>query len=232
MMIAQLINRVACAAHPRLGHGILARPGRRRSAAVMERRAGQAGDRRVRRCGDHGRRRRLRAARGPDRHLRPGRHALGRAPALHPGRLRARPGTARWRPSTRNGRTRSRSRRCSTDDTRGDGRSSARRRLGEHHRRHPRRHDHRRVQAIVDGVAGRRPGIPRFKRPYTELVYQPMLEVLAYLRANGFRTYIVTGGGQEFVRPWTASGSTASRRAGGGLEHRHQVRLRRTASRC
>jgi phosphoserine phosphatase len=41
---------------------------------------------------------------------------------------------------------------------------------------------------------------PRFKRPYTELVYQPMLEVMDYLHANGFRTYIVTGGGQEFVR--------------------------------
>lgn len=39
-----------------------------------------------------------------------------------------------------------------------------------------------------------------FKRPYTRLIYQPMLEVLDYLRANGFRTYIVTGGGQEFVR--------------------------------
>ncbi|MCE9563666.1 MAG: haloacid dehalogenase-like hydrolase [Planctomycetes bacterium] len=43
---------------------------------------------------------------------------------------------------------------------------------------------------------------PRFKRPYTELVYQPMLEVLAYLRANGFKTYIVSGGGIEFMRPW------------------------------
>jgi phosphoserine phosphatase len=40
----------------------------------------------------------------------------------------------------------------------------------------------------------------RFERPYTQLIYQPMLEVLGYLRANGFRTYIVTGGGQEFVR--------------------------------
>lgn len=44
---------------------------------------------------------------------------------------------------------------------------------------------------------------PRFKRPYTELVYQPMLEVLAYLRANGFKTYIASGGGVEFMRPWT-----------------------------
>jgi hypothetical protein len=41
---------------------------------------------------------------------------------------------------------------------------------------------------------------PRFKRPYTDLVYQPMLELMQYLRANGFKTYIVTGGGQEFVR--------------------------------
>jgi haloacid dehalogenase-like hydrolase len=40
----------------------------------------------------------------------------------------------------------------------------------------------------------------RWKRPYTELTYQPMQEVLSYLRANGFKTYIVTGGGQDFVR--------------------------------
>ena len=43
----------------------------------------------------------------------------------------------------------------------------------------------------------------RFKRPYTELVYQPQLELLAYLRANGFKTFIVSGGGIEFMRPWT-----------------------------
>jgi hypothetical protein len=41
---------------------------------------------------------------------------------------------------------------------------------------------------------------PRFKRPYIELVYQPMLELLAYLRANGFKTFIVSGGGVEFMR--------------------------------
>jgi hypothetical protein len=40
-------------------------------------------------------------------------------------------------------------------------------------------------------------------RPYTAMVYQPMLEVLAYLRANGFKTFIVSGGGIEFMRPWT-----------------------------
>jgi phosphoglycolate phosphatase-like HAD superfamily hydrolase len=41
---------------------------------------------------------------------------------------------------------------------------------------------------------------PRWNRPYTELTYLPMLELLRYLRANGFKTYIVTGGGQDFVR--------------------------------
>ena len=47
---------------------------------------------------------------------------------------------------------------------------------------------------------------PRFKRPYTELVYQPMLELLAYLRANGFKTFIVSGGGIEFLRAWSEKG--------------------------
>jgi len=44
---------------------------------------------------------------------------------------------------------------------------------------------------------------PRFNRPFTDLVYQPMLDLLAYLRENGFKTYIVSGGGVEFMRPWT-----------------------------
>jgi hypothetical protein len=44
---------------------------------------------------------------------------------------------------------------------------------------------------------------PKFNKPYTELVYQPMLELLAYLRANGFKTFIVSGGGIEFMRPWS-----------------------------
>lgn len=43
---------------------------------------------------------------------------------------------------------------------------------------------------------------PRYNRPYTELVYQPMLELLAYLRLHGFKTYIVSGGGIDFMRPW------------------------------
>ncbi len=44
---------------------------------------------------------------------------------------------------------------------------------------------------------------PRFNRPFTDLVYQPMIELLAYLRENGFRTYIVSGGEADFMRPWT-----------------------------
>ena len=51
---------------------------------------------------------------------------------------------------------------------------------------------------------------PRWKRPYTELVYQPQIELLKYLRSVGYRTYIVTGGGQDFVRVY-AEGFTASR---------------------
>ena len=43
---------------------------------------------------------------------------------------------------------------------------------------------------------------PKFDRPYTEVVFQPMLELLAYLRANGFKTFIVSGGGVEFMRVW------------------------------
>ncbi len=43
---------------------------------------------------------------------------------------------------------------------------------------------------------------PRFQRPYTEVVYQPMMELLTYLRAHGFKTFIVSGGGVEFMRAW------------------------------
>jgi len=55
---------------------------------------------------------------------------------------------------------------------------------------------------------------PRWNRLYTELVYRPMLEVLSYLRNNGFKTYIVTGGGQDFGRVY-AEGLWHPARAGG-----------------
>jgi phosphoserine phosphatase len=44
---------------------------------------------------------------------------------------------------------------------------------------------------------------PQTKMPYTAMVYQPMLELLAYMRVNGFKTFIVSGGGIEFMRPWS-----------------------------
>ena len=55
-------------------------------------------------------------------------------------------------------------------------------------------------QIVTDWLASAQH--PRFQRPYTELVFQPMLELLDYLRANGFKTFIVSGGGIEFMRPW------------------------------
>jgi hypothetical protein len=54
------------------------------------------------------------------------------------------------------------------------------------------------ARIVADWIATARH--PRFKRPYTELVYQPMLELLTYLRKNGFKTFIVSGGGVEFMR--------------------------------
>jgi len=56
-------------------------------------------------------------------------------------------------------------------------------------------------QVVLDWLATARH--PRFKRPYTDLVFQPMLELLAFLRANQFKTFIVSGGGVEFMRAWT-----------------------------
>ena len=53
---------------------------------------------------------------------------------------------------------------------------------------------------VTEWIAGARH--PQLDRPYTALVYQPMLELLGYLRANGFKTFIVSGGGVEFMRPW------------------------------
>ena len=56
-------------------------------------------------------------------------------------------------------------------------------------------------QTVSDWIAAAKH--PTTGRPYTEMVYQPMLELLAYLRANDFKTFIVSGGGIEFMRPWT-----------------------------
>jgi phosphoserine phosphatase len=67
---------------------------------------------------------------------------------------------------------------------------------------------------------------PRFKRPYTELAYQPMLELLGYLRANGFKTYIVSGGGIEFMRPMTEAvyGVPPEQVIGSSIETRYEMK--------
>src|SRR6201999_2985430 len=56
------------------------------------------------------------------------------------------------------------------------------------------------TKIVTDWIATARH--PTTGRLYTEMVYQPMLELLAYLRANGFKTFIVSGGGIDFMRPW------------------------------
>jgi hypothetical protein len=78
-------------------------------------------------------------------------------------------------------------------------------------------------QAVVRGwVAKARD--PRWHRPYTELVYQPMLEAMQYLRSNGFKTYIVTGGGQDFVRAYAeqAYGIPPDQVIGSAMELRYE----------
>src|SRR5262249_7654730 len=67
---------------------------------------------------------------------------------------------------------------------------------------------------------------PRFNRPYTDLVYQPMIELLAYLRANGFKTFIVSGGGIEFMRPWSEQiyGVPPEQVVGSSIKTRFQMR--------
>lgn len=67
---------------------------------------------------------------------------------------------------------------------------------------------------------------PKFGRPYTDLVYQPMLELLAYLRANGFKTFIVSGGGIEFMRPWSEPvyGVLPEQVVGSSIKTRFQMR--------
>ncbi len=78
--------------------------------------------------------------------------------------------------------------------------------------------------SVVDWLESARH--PDTGRRYTEMVYQPMLELLAYLRASGFRTYIVSGGGIEFMRPWTESvyGIPPEQVVGSSIDTRYEVR--------
>ena len=67
---------------------------------------------------------------------------------------------------------------------------------------------------------------PKTGRLLTEMVYQPMLELLAYLRANGFKTFIISGGGIEFMRPWTEKvyGIPPEQVVGSSIKTKYEVR--------
>jgi hypothetical protein len=65
---------------------------------------------------------------------------------------------------------------------------------------HPEWKTQQSFKAVLEWIAKAKH--PRFNRPYTDLVYQPMIEILAYLNHNGFKTFIVSGGSIDFMRPW------------------------------
>jgi phosphoglycolate phosphatase-like HAD superfamily hydrolase len=67
---------------------------------------------------------------------------------------------------------------------------------------------------------------PKYQQPYTELTYKPMVELLEYLRANGFKTFIVSGGGVEFMRPWVeaAYGIPPEQVVGSTIKAKYEVR--------
>jgi hypothetical protein len=77
---------------------------------------------------------------------------------------------------------------------------------------------------VTDWIATARH--PRFDRPYRQCVYQPMLELLAFLRKAGFETWIVSGGGIEFMRPWVAEvhGIPPQQVVGSSIKTRYELR--------
>jgi hypothetical protein len=79
-------------------------------------------------------------------------------------------------------------------------------------------------QIVKDWIAAARH--PKTGRLYTEMVYQPMLELLAYLRANGFKTFIVSGGGIDFMRPWTEKvyGIPPEQVVGSSIKTKYEIR--------
>ena len=79
-------------------------------------------------------------------------------------------------------------------------------------------------QIVKDWIATARH--PKTGRPFTEMIYQPMRELLAYLRANGFKTYIVSGGGIEFMRPWTEKvyGVPPEQVIGSSIKTKYEIR--------
>ena len=80
------------------------------------------------------------------------------------------------------------------------------------------------TQVVKDWIATAKH--PKTGRLYTQMVYQPMLELLAYLRANGFKTFIVSGGGIEFMRPWSEKiyGIPPEQVVGSTIKTKYEVR--------
>jgi phosphoglycolate phosphatase-like HAD superfamily hydrolase len=80
------------------------------------------------------------------------------------------------------------------------------------------------AKIVTDWIATARH--PKTGRLYPEMVYQPMLELLTYLRANGFKTFIVSGGGTEFMRPWAEHvyGIPPEQVIGSSIKTRYEVR--------
>jgi len=85
---------------------------------------------------------------------------------------------------------------------------------------------------VEDWLAGAKH--PKYGRPYTECVYAPMLELIRHLEANDFEVWIVSGGGIEFMRPWTERvyGIPPQRVIGSSIETKYEVRAGRPASSC
>jgi hypothetical protein len=79
-------------------------------------------------------------------------------------------------------------------------------------------------QIVIDWLATARH--PKTGKLYTEMVYRPMLELLAYLRASGFKTFIVSGGGVEFMRPWSERvyGVPPEQVVGSSIRTRYELR--------
>ena len=200
-----------------------------RSAAVLERRRGKQAILDFVAGNDHGRRRRLRRARRPDRHLRPGRHDLGRASALRPGlfaldRLaEMAPDHPEWKDTEPFKSVLAGDHEAMAKFTEKDwmeivavthaGMSTAD------------------FEAIVADWLPKSKN-PVFKRPVTDLVYQPMLEVME-LSAGQRLPHLYRHRRRTGVRPHLLEGRLRHPAgAGHRIEHRHQVRDGPTASRC
>ena len=204
-----------------------------RSAAVLERRRGQEVDHRLRRA-RHARRAARTSCRRPSASpsstttARCG--ASSRCISRSPSRSTA---SRRWRRSIRNGKTKQPFKAVLDRRHEGAGRAGREGRCCRSSRRRTRGMTTEEFAQDRRATGSRPRGIRASTGPTPSCVYQPMLELLAYLRANGFKTFIVSGGGVEFMRPWTEKRLRHPARAGGRLvAASSSSRSDATASRC